>query len=208
MSNEFSLAVEARSDLGKGASRRLRRLENKVPGIIYGAGKEPQSICFLAKEINKAVENEAFYSHILTLSIDGKEEQVVLKDLQRHPAKNNVTHADFLRVDSTHKIQMVVPLHFINEDKCAGVKNEGGVIAHQVSEVLVSCLAQNLPEYIEVDMADATVGTTLHLSDIQVPQGVELVELSHGEDHNLPVVSVHTPKGGATTEDEEETTEE
>lgn len=207
MSNEFSLAVETRNDLGKGASRRLRRLENKVPGIIYGAGKEPQSISFLAKEINKAVENEAFYSHILTLTVDGKDEQVVLKDLQRHPAKNNVTHADFMRVDNTHKIQMVVPLHFINEDKCSGVKNEGGVIAHQVSEVLVSCLAQNLPEYIEVDMADAVVGTTLHLSDLKIPQGVELVELSHGEDHDLPIVSVNTPKGGAST-DEEETAEE
>lgn len=122
MSNEFSLTAETRSDLGKGASRRLRRLEGKVPAVLYGTEKEPTSISLAENELKKALENEAFYSHILTLTLDGNEEQVVLKDLQRHPAKGHAVHADFLRVDATHKIHMHVPLHFINEDVCHGSK--------------------------------------------------------------------------------------
>ena len=208
MSNEFTLTAESRSAQGKGASRRLRRLENKIPAILYGADKEPQNISLLANEVAKATENEAFYSHILTLVLDGTEEQAVVKDLQRHPAKGYVMHADFQRVDATHKLHMSVPLHFINEEKCHGVKMQGGMIAHQMSEIEVQCLAKDLPEYLELDMIEAEVGTTYHLSDIKLPEGVEIIALLQGHDHDLPVVSVNAPKGGADDGDDGEATEE
>ncbi len=205
MSNEFVIAAETRADKGKGASRRLRRLEKKVPAIIYGTDQPAQQISVELKHLVKALENEAFYSHVLTLQLEGKEQAVVLKDLQRHPSKSIPVHADFMRVDQTHKLTMNVPLHFINEDKCIGVKQHGGVISHQMSEVEILCLAKDLPEYIEVDLANADLGSIIHLSDIALPAGVEIKSLQLGEDHDLPVVSVHAPKGGAS---EEETTEE
>lgn len=203
MSEQFSLSAEARSDLGKGSSRRLRRIDGRIPGIVYGGEVAPTPISILAKDIAKATENEAFYSHVLTLSIDGKAEKVVLKDLQRHPAKHNITHADFLRIDESHKIQMQVPLHFLNEDKCVGVKMQGGKIAHLLSEVMVNCLPKDLPEFLSLDLEAINAGTTLHLSDIALPSGVELVELTHGADHNLPVVSVNAPRGADTSTEEE-----
>ncbi|MCG8672910.1 MAG: 50S ribosomal protein L25/general stress protein Ctc [Pseudomonadales bacterium] len=208
MSNEFTLNAESREALGKGASRRLRRLENKVPAILYGADQEPTNISLYANEIAKATENEAFYSHILTIILNGKEEKAVVKDLQRHPAKGFVMHADFQRIDETHKIHMQVPLHFINEEKCHGVKMQGGVISHQMAEVEIQCLAKDLPEYLEVDMVDINVGTTLHLSDIKLPEGVEIMALIQGEDHDLPIASVNAPKGSASEESEEEAPEE
>ena len=201
MSNEFKLNAEIRSDLGKGSSRRLRRLENKVPCVLYGTEKEPTSISLLAKELTKVLENEAFYSHIITLVIDENEEQVVLKDLQRHPAKGHAVHADFLRIDTTHKINMHVPLHFINEDVCHGAKMQGGSISHQMTDVEISCLAKDLPEYFEIDMTDVQAGTVLHLSDITLPEGVEIPELAHGDDHNHPIVTVIVPRGESTDDD-------
>ena len=201
MSNEFVISAQSRADAGKGASRRLRRLEKKVPAIVYGANKDPQNISVEFKDLVKALENEAFYSHVLTLNVDGTDEQVVLKDLQRHPSKSFPMHADFLRVDTTHKLTMNVPLHFINEASCVGVKQHGGVITHQMSDVEVLCLAKDLPEYIEVDLADADVGTIIHLSDIKLPAGVEIKSLQLGEDHDLPVVSVNAPRGAAGDEE-------
>ena len=203
MSNDFLLNAEARSDMGKGASRRLRRLQERVPGIIYGGDAEPQMISVELRELKKALETEAFYSHVLTLKLDGTEVQAVLRDMQRHPAKGHPMHVDFLRVDKTHKITMNVPLHFINEEKCAGVKQHGGTIAHQMSEVEVVCLAKDLPEFIEVDLAAAEIGTIIHLSDLKLPAGVELKELQLGADHDQPVVSVNAPRGGAADEEEE-----
>ncbi|RLT94184.1 50S ribosomal protein L25/general stress protein Ctc [Ketobacter sp.] len=202
MSGDFTISATSRADSGKGASRRLRRLENKVPAIVYGADKPSQQISVEFKDLVKALENEAFYSHILTLDVDGASEQVVLKDLQRHPSKSIPMHADFLRVDTTHKLHMNVPLHFINEEKCVGVKQHGGVIAHQLSEVEVVCLAKDLPEFIEVDLADADIGTVVHLSNLTLPSGVELKALQLGEDHDLPVVIVNAPRGGASDEEE------
>ena len=204
MSNEFEIAAESRADKGKGASRRLRRLEKKVPAILYGADQPPQPISVEFKHLVKALENEAFYSHVLNLKLDGKDQAVVLKDLQRHPAKSHPVHADFLRVDQTHKLTMNIPLHFINEDKCVGVKQHGGKIAHQMSEVEVLCLAKDLPEFIEVDLADADIGTIIHLSDLKIPAGVELKDLHLGEDHDLPVVSVNATKGGGDDDGEDE----
>ncbi|MBZ2188594.1 50S ribosomal protein L25/general stress protein Ctc [Alcanivorax sp. JB21] len=208
MSNEFLLNAEDRSDVGKGASRRLRRLEARIPGIIYGGKSAPQMITVELRELVKALENEAFYSHILTLSVDGKKQQAVLRDLQRHPAKGTPMHCDFLRVDKTHKITMQVPLHFTNEDKCAGVKQQGGKITHSASEVEVSCLPQNLPEFIEVDMTNVALDQVVHLSDLALPKGVELLALTHGEEHNLPVASVHMPKGTTADEAEDDAEEE
>ncbi len=187
----FTLNAQARTDEGKGASRRLRRLEAKLPAVIYG-GKEPaQSITLELKELVKALENEAFYSHVLTINIDGKPQQAVIKALQRHPAKNTPMHADFLRVDATHKLVMKVPLHYLNQDTCVGVKTEGGAISIMANEVEVACLPANLPEFIAVDLKDVHVGTTLHLSNITLPAGVEIPALALGHDHDQPIANVH-----------------
>lgn len=190
----FTLNAQARTTEGKGASRRLRRLELKVPAVIYGGGTAAESISLELREITKALENEAFYSHVLTLNIDGKEQQAVLKALQRHPVKNVPMHADFLRVDATHKLTMKVPLHFLNQDTCVGVKIEGGEITHYSNDVEVSCLPANLPEFIAVDMAAVHLGTTLHLSDLVLPAGVEIPSLALGHDHDQPIANVHAPK--------------
>jgi len=195
MSNEFEINAELRTDLGKGSSRRLRRLENKVPAVVYGTDQEPVSISILEKEINKSLMNEAFFSHILTLNVAGEAQQVVLKDLQRHPAKETVLHADFLRVDANHKIHMTVPLHFINEDTSKAVKLEGGVVSHQMSNVEVTCMPKDLPEFIEVDLADLELGQIVHLSDLKLSEGVEILALIHGDDYDTAVVTVNKPKG-------------
>ena len=201
----FVVNATARADQGKGASRRLRRLENLVPAIIYGAGKDPISLSVKENEIKKSLENEAFYSHVLTINIDGNEEQAILKDLQRHPSRGDVMHADFLRVDMNKAIHVHVPLHFTNEEACVGVKMQGGKISHQLVEVEVICLPGNLPEFIEVDMTDVEAETIVHLSDIKLPEGVTIAALQQGEDHDLPVCSVHKPKGKAEgAEDEAE----
>lgn len=201
MSNEFEINAELRTDLGKGSSRRLRRLENKVPAVVYGTDKEPESISVLAKELDKSLMNEAFYSHILTLNIEGKSQQVVLKNLQRHPAKALILHADFLRVNANHKIHMTVPLHFTNEAQSKAVKLQGAVISHQMSNVEVACLPKDLPEFIEVDLADIELGQIVHLSDLKLTDGVEIVALTHGDDHDTAVITVHQPKG--VSEDDE-----
>lgn len=206
--NDFTLNAEVRSDLGKGASRRLRRLAALVPAIIYGGTKAPQTISVPQKDLLKALEDEAFYSHIITLDVDGAAEQVVLKDLQRHPSRPVLLHADFQRVDATHTITMRVPLHFLNQEKCVGVRLEGGSINHSISEIEVRCLPQNLPEFIEVDTTDLHVGDIVHISDLKLPAGVESVELSHGAEHDQPVASVHLPRGAAAGDAAEEAPEE
>jgi large subunit ribosomal protein L25 len=207
MAISFNLNAELRSDKGKGASRRLRRLAGELPGIIYGGTKAPQNISLSHKDLSKALEDEAFYSHIISLNVDGTVEKVVLKDLQRHPAKASLLHADFQRVDETHAITMRVPLHFINQEKCVGVRLEGGAVSHSLSEIEVRCLPQNLPEFIEVDVAELHVGDIVHISQLKLPAGVESVELSHGEGHDHAVVSVHLPRG-ATADAAEEGAEE
>ena len=201
MSDAFELTAEVRDDMGKGASRRLRRLADQIPAILYGGDKAPQPLSLIRKDLEHALENEAFYSHVLTLHVAGKKEKAILKDLQRHPAKDRVMHADFLRVSDDVAIKVNVPLHFLNEDTCHGVKMEGGMIQHTATEIEVLCLPGDMPEYIEVDMVDVKVGEIIHLSDITLPKGVESVALSHGEDHDLSVASVLAPKGGSDEED-------
>lgn len=186
----FTLNATVRTDEGKGASRRLRHA-HQIPAVIYGGGQEAQSITIALKELTKGLEHEAFYSHILTLTIDGKPQQAVLKALQRHPAKNTPMHADFLRVDAAHKLVMRVPLHFINLDTCVGVKAEGGAVSLVASDVEIACLPGNLPEYLTVDLIDVHVGTTLHLSDIKLPEGVEIPALAQGHDYDQPIANVH-----------------
>jgi large subunit ribosomal protein L25 len=204
MSNEFTLNAELRTDDGKAASRRLRRLEDKVPAIIYGGRKKPVSVAIQHKDFIKQLENEAFYAHVVEVVVDGKPESVILKDLQRHPAKAIIMHADFMRVSKTKKFNKVVPLHFINEESSIGVKLQGGNISHAATTIEVSTLPADLPAFIEVDMAKVEAGTTLHISDLVLPKGVSSVALALGASHDLPVVSIKKLKGGAVEEEESE----
>ncbi len=193
MDLDFTLTAEPRNEQGKSASRRLRKA-GKVPAIIYGGGEEATSVTFDYDAVIHNLENEAFYSHILTIDVDGKSQKAILRDLQRHPYKASVLHMDLLRVREDTAINVHVPLHFINEDVCHGVKMEGGAISHNFVELEVSCLPKDLPEFIEIDVKDLKLNEAIHLSDIKVPEGVTLVELAHGEGHDHTVVSVHVKR--------------
>ena len=200
MQENYEIIAVSRSEQGKGASRRLRR-EGLVPGIIYGGGKAPELFATNHNELIQHLGHEGFYSHILTVKMDGKSEKVVLKDMQRHPAKPFVVHIDLMRVAGGDRIKMNVPLHFLNEEKAPGAK-AGGQVTHTMTDVEVICAAQDLPEYIEIDVGGMHLGDTLHLTDIKLPEGVVLVALSHGdvEEHDAAVVSVHMPRGGGAEE--------
>ncbi|MCL4161710.1 UNVERIFIED_CONTAM: hypothetical protein GTU68_027563, partial [Idotea baltica] len=145
-------------------------------------------------KIRHELENEAFYSHILTVNLDGKKQKVILRDLQRHPAKPVILHVDFLRVSDDQEINIHVPIHFIGEDICPGVKLEGGQISHQITEVEISCLPKNIPEFIEVDLTELKIGEAIHLTEMKLPEGVILTALTHGEGHDQQVVNVHATK--------------
>jgi len=199
---DFKLSAKSRDVSGKGASRRLRREEGAVPAIVYGANKKPQQITVEYKELIKHLEHESFYSHIIELDVDGKTQDVILKDLQRHPAKAAIYHADFLRVSKTKKLRAKVPVHFVNEANSIGVKQQGGVVTHNLTELEISCLPANLPEYLEVDLAEIEIGGIVHISDIKLPKGVESVDLSHGSDHDHAVATIIKPRGTAEAEDE------
>ena len=209
MSTNFTINAKSREDTGKGASRRLRRLTGEVPAIIYGGKKDAEKISILHKDITKALENDAVYSSIISLSIDGKAEDTIIKDIQRHPAKQIILHMDFLRVSKTTKLQTRVPLNFINEDTCVGVKLGGGLIAHTMTDIEVSCLPKDLPESIDVDMAEVDVGQIVHLSDLTLPDGVESVSLSQGAEYDLTVATVNKQKAVEIDEpSESESTED
>jgi large subunit ribosomal protein L25 len=194
MSDQFELIAETRDDLGRGASRRLRRFGGRIPGIIYGGDKAPQALSLIAKDLEKSLENEAFYSHVLKVKIGNTTEKAILKDMQRHPAKNTVTHVDFLRIDDNVAIKVNVPIHFLNEETCYGVKTEGGMIQHQSTDIEIQCLPADIPAFIEVDMLEIKTGQIVHLSDLTLPAGVTSVALALGEDHDLAVASVNAPK--------------
>ncbi len=195
MSASFDIEVQPRGDAGKGASRRLRRA-GMVPGIVYGSRKDPAMIAVNHNELKQHLEQEAFYSHILNLTLEGASERVVLKSLQRHPAKPFVTHVDFQRISETEKIRMRVPLHFTNATECPGVV-EGGVVSHNLKEVEITCLPKDLPEFVTVDLTGMEMWETVHVKGLKLPVGVELV---HTLDPNASVVSIH----GARSEEEEE----
>ena len=203
MSN-ILLEAETRTVEGKGASRRLRRLENKVPAVIYGGDKKPLSIHFPQNKVAKALESERIYSSIFDITVDGVVEHVILKALQRHPYKAIIMHMDLQRVAKKDILVKLVPLHFINETKAAGVKS-GGVISHSTSQVELRCQAQDLPEFIEVDMTEVQLNDVVHLSDLKLPKGVQLaIDVADGS-HDTPVVSIH-PAKVTTGEEEEENT--
>jgi large subunit ribosomal protein L25 len=195
MSVDFTLNAELRNEqeLGKAFSRRLRNM-GKVPAIMYGGGEEPVSITLDHNKVMQSLEQEAIYSHILTVDVAGKSQRAILRDLQRHPYKPTILHMDLLRVREDVAINVHVPLHFLNEDTCPGVKLDGGVASHNIVEVEVSCLPKDLPEFIEVDVAELKLNDSLHLSDIKVPTGVTIVELAQGEDHDHVVVSIHVKR--------------
>jgi len=193
MSSSFLINAEMRENLGKGASRRLRHA-GKVPAIIYGFGGEPVSVTLEHSKIIHNLEEETFYSQILEISLNGKTERVVLRDLQRHPAKALIMHMDFQRVNENEAMHVHIPLHFIGEDICPGVKLESGAVSHQTTEVEISCLPKDLIEFIEVDVSALNIGDSIHLTDLKLPEGVSLVALSHGEGHDQTVVTVHVTK--------------
>jgi large subunit ribosomal protein L25 len=199
MTVAFELTAETRDDRGKGASRRLRR-QGQIPAIIYGGGQPPEAITLNHQQVLRQLANEAFYSHLLTIKIGSRAEQAVLRDLHRHPFKPTLLHMDLLRVTADQKLRVHVPLHFINEQTAVGVKLQGGSVSHLRIEVEVSCLPGALPEFIEVDLANLEIGDSIHLSELPLPPGVEIVELSHGAEHDVPVVSIQ----GRRSDTEEE----
>jgi large subunit ribosomal protein L25 len=196
----MKIAIEAqtRKRQGTGASRRLRR-ENRVPGILYGADQPATQIDLDHKDLYMKLKLEAFHASILDLTLEGKTEPVLLRDVQMHPWKKNVLHVDFQRVDANKKIHMKVPLHFINGDIAPGVKLAGGIASHIVNELDIVCLPKDLPEFITVDLKDLTAGHTMHLSHLTLPPGVEAVQLIRGEDPSIATIVM--PRAAAAEEE-------
>lgn len=199
MAISFQLSGELRGDNGKGASRRLRRL-GKVPAILYGGGSDPLALSLDHNELLRNLKHEAFYSHILNINVGKDTHQAILKDIQRHPAKRQVMHLDLQRVRADEEIRIHVPLHFMNQETAVGVK-AGGVLSHHLIDIEIDCLAKDIPEYIEVDVAALEIGDSIHLSELKLPAGVKIVALAHGSDQQ--VVSVHHAR---VAEEEPETT--
>lgn len=191
MAEVFELHAQVREDLGKAASRRLRRTGDNLLAVVYGADKEPTPITLEYNKVSKALKNEAFYSSILTLHINKEPVKVVVKSMQRHPWKPKILHMDFFRINLKEKLTMHIPLHFIGEEEAPGVE-EGGLVSHLMTDVEVKCLPGDLPEFLEINLSKLKMDETLHLSDIKLPKGVEIVALSHDHDH--PVVSIHKPR--------------
>ncbi|MFI3221812.1 MAG: 50S ribosomal protein L25/general stress protein Ctc [Methylococcaceae bacterium] len=192
MSNVFEFVADSRVCSGKSAARRARRA-GTVPAVIYGGHSEPQMLVLNHNEVIKHLEHEAVYSHVLDVTIDGKTEKAILKGVQRNPARVQIQHLDFLRVNMSEVVKVHVPLHFTNEHTSVGGK-KGGIAAHSMVDVEISCLPMFLPEFIEVNLTNLDIGSTLHLSDLVLPTGVEIVALAQGADHNLPVASMMASK--------------
>ncbi len=192
MAKGFELIAELREDAGKGASRRLRR-QGKVPAIIYGGGKPPRALMFDADKLLHQMEQEAFFSSVLNVQVGDKEQPSILKAIQMHPAKRQVLHFDLQRIVATEKIRMAVPLHLLNAETAAGVK-QGGTVSHLVTEVDITCLPKDLPEALEIDIGELELDGLLHLSDVPIPDGVEVPELAQGPEADRPVVSIHIVK--------------
>lgn len=202
MAENLGLDAQLRTELGSSASRKQRRVEDTIPAVIYGGDAETQHLTLEHRKVIKALENEAFYSQILSLVIDGKKQKAVLKAVHRHPFKAKVLHMDFLRITGKEKITMRVPIHFLGEDVAPGVK-EGGIVSHSMTDVEISCLPADLPQHIDLDLSNLELDKSLHLSDLPLPKGVEIIALTHGADHDLPVAAIHVPR--AVVEEVEET---
>ena len=197
MAISYELNAEPRTDTGKGASRRLRHA-GKVPAIMYGGGKDPESLMLSHNEVLRNLAHEAFYSHILTIKSGGTETSAILRDLQRHPSRPVIMHMDLQRINAAEKLKTQSPVHVIGEDTSAAVK-AGGLVSHDLTEVAIECLPKDLPEYLEIDISEMEVGDVKHLSDMKVPEGVTLSDLVREND--LAVVSIHAKRA----EVEEET---
>ncbi len=199
MTDTIEVVAGTRADEGKGASRRLRR-EGLVPGIVYGAHRDPEMISVVHNDLLRKLENETFYSTLLDLKLGGETTKVVLKDLQRHPAKPFILHVDFQRVSMQEKLRLTVPLHFENEQTSLGVK-KGGVVSHNLTEIEISCLPNDLPEFIPVDMTNMEIGDAVHVSELVLPEGVEL---THAVEADTPVVAIQAGYGGSASADEDD----
>ncbi len=191
MSDDINVLATSRSEFGKGASRRLRR-ENLVPAILYGADEAPAPISLKHNEVTKHLSSDAFYSQLLMLSIDGGEaSRVLLRDVQRHPFRQQILHMDFQRVVAGAELQVTVSVHFLGEENCPGVKQENGMITHNESEITVACLPRNIPEFLEIDMSQLSIGDSVHLSDIVMPEDVRIVDLvEKGDDSDRAIATV------------------
>ena len=206
MANDYSLTATSRTDLGKGASRRLRR-EELIPAIVYGGDSDPVSVTLKSNEMTRNLMEESFYASLITLNIEGTEETVILRDLHRHPYKAIIMHADFQRVNAKEALTVTVPFHFINEETATGVKMGGGIINHVMNEVEISCLPKDIPEYIEIDIAELDLHESIHLSAVKFPEGVRATMLIVGEGEeesenaSLPVVSIYEPRAASADED-------
>ena len=208
MSIDFELHAEPRSDVGKGASRRLRR-QGRVPAILYGgSGQQPETLSLEHREIARKLEDESFYSHILDVRLGTRTERAILRDLQRHPYKSQILHVDLQRISVDEKLRIHVPLHFVNESIAPGVKEQNGAVSHHRIEVEVTCLPKDIPEFIEVDLAQLDIGEAIHLSGITLPEGVEIVELAYGTENDVPVVSIHSSQSAEEEEGEAEEEED
>ncbi len=193
MSEQVNLNATNREVEGKSSSRQLRR-SGSVPAVIYGGEKDPIRISILEKDIAKAAEIPGFATQILNINISGEEQNVIVKEIQRHPATQRVLHADLQRVNPDTKISISVPVRFLNEDSCMGVKMHGGAISRLINNIDITCLASNLPEYLEVDVAELDVGDSIFLSALDLPEGVEIPSLALGEDRDQAVVSITEAK--------------
>jgi large subunit ribosomal protein L25 len=205
MADKFDLVAEIREDSGKGASRRLRR-EGKVPAIIYGAGRPPRALVFDHNKVMKQLENESFYSSVLNIKVGEKSQAAIVKDMQRHPSLPRVMHIDLQRIVEDEVIRMTVPIHFIGEDDAVGVKDGGGKVQRMRTDVEVVCLPKDLPEYLELDISALELDAMMYMSDIALPEGVEIPELAQEVEQTQPIVSIHIIKE-VIIEDEEEVVE-
>ena len=203
ISDDFDLIAGIREDQGKGASRRLRH-QGKVPAIIYGAGRPPRSLSFDHNKVLKQLENESFYSSVLNIKVGEKSQPAILKDMQRHPAKPRIMHLDFQRIVEDDVIKMNVPLHFTGEEVAPGVKLGGGKVSHLMSDVEVVCLPKHLPEFLDVDVSELELDAMLSMSDIKLPEGVEIPALAQGPEADRPIVSIHVIKAVVIEEEEAE----
>ncbi len=203
MAQKFDLIAEYREDTGKGASRRLRH-QGKVPAIIYGAGRPARSIIFDHNRVLHELENESFYSSVLNIKVGEKSQAAIVKDIQRHPSKRQVMHLDLQRIVEHEEIRMNVPIHFIGADIAVGVKRDGGKVARLRNEVEVVCLPKHLPEYLDVDISELELDEMMYLSDIKLPEGVEIPELAQETEQNQPIVSIHIIKEVVIEEEVEE----
>jgi len=193
MAQIHQIKAQSRKDEGKGASRRLRRAA-MVPAVVYGANQPPQSIQIEHNTILLASKNEWFFSSILDLDVDGKVQKVLVRDWQKHPFKQQMLHMDFLRVNENEAIRVSVPLHFLNKETSAAAKTAGVVISHNLTEIEISCLPKDLPEFIDVDLAELKPGDIIHLKAVKLPAGVSLPALSLGAAHDIAVVTANVVK--------------